>query len=109
MHIGQLPERAVDGLLDTAGITLPQAVRAGGRYVSLVPGSLPTDGLAAGVETSMSYVNEDGSRLAELVRLVDAARLSFRTAAIYPLTDVTAAHTHPHSAARSGKTALIAD
>lgn len=109
VHTGQLPERAADGLLDTAGITLPQAVRAAGRYVSVVPGSLPTDGLAAGIETSMSYVTENGSRLAELVRLVDAAHLRLRTAATYPFADVTAAHTHPHFAARSGKTALIAD
>lgn len=109
VHTGQLPERAADGLLDTASITLPQAVRAAGRYVSVVPGSLPTDGLAAGIETSMSYVTENGSRLAELVRLVDAAHLRLRTAATYPFADVTAAHTHPHFAARSGKTALIAD
>jgi len=100
---------AADGLLDTAGITLPQAVRAAGRYVSVVPGSLPTDGLAAGIETSMSYVNENGYRLAELVRLVDAAHLRLRTAATYPFAAVPAAHTHPHFASRSGKTALIAD
>ncbi len=109
VHTGQLPSVLPTGSSTPPASPFPRPCAPGGRYVSVVPGSLPTDGLATGVETSMSYVNENGSRLAELVRLVDAAHLRLRTAATYPLTDVTAAHTHPHSAARSGKTALMAD
>lgn len=108
-YADRVPGFVADGLLDTAGTALPHAVRAGGRYVSVVPGTLPAHGdLAAGVEIAMSYVDENGHRLAELVQLVDAGRLRLRTAAAYRLVDVVAAHTDPHPRGVSGKTALTA-
>lgn len=107
VYSGEVPDFAADGLLDTAGIAHPAAVRAGGRYVSVVPGSLPSENLAADVETSMSYVNEDGQRLAGLVGLVDAGHLRLRTATAYPLADVAAAHRGPHPGVPFGKVALV--
>ncbi|MGI8722829.1 MAG: NADP-dependent oxidoreductase [Geodermatophilaceae bacterium] len=79
-----------DGVLDTAGTPSPGALRRGGRYVSIVPGTLPelseADGTAA-----MSYVEQDGRRLAHLVDLIDDGRLTLRTAATYPLDAVAEA------------------
>ncbi len=79
-----------DGVLDTAGTPCPGALRRGGRYVSIVPGTLPdlseADGTAA-----MSYVQQNGGRLAHLVDLIDNGLLTLRTAATYPLDAVAEA------------------
>lgn len=87
---GAPPPGWYDGVLDTAGTPCPAALRRGGRYVSIVPGTLPelseTDGTAA-----MSYVQQDGRRLAHLVDLIDNGRLTLRTAAIYPLAAIAEA------------------
>lgn len=73
-----------DCVLDTAGTPCPGALRGGGRYVSIVPGTLPDLAEADGTAV-MSYVQENGARLAHLVDLVDNGRLTLRTAATYPL------------------------
>lgn len=79
-----------DGVLDTAGTPYPGALRRGGRYVSIVPGTLPDVSEADGT-AAMSYVQQNGARLTHLVDLINTGRLTLRTAATYPLDAVTEA------------------
>lgn len=67
-------------MLDTAGFAQPDAVADGGRYVSIVPGSLPGfDGRP--VDARMNFVEQSGEQLGELARLVEAGDLRLRVAA----------------------------
>lgn len=108
VHVGRVPDRSVDGGLDTAGAALPGAIRPGGRYVSIVPGTLPTGAASGGLETAMSFVDESGRRLAQLVELVEGGRLRLRTATAYELADVAEAHRRCERGGLAGKVALLA-
>lgn len=67
------------------------AVRDGGRYVNLGPllGPITTE---RGIEVVDQFVHHDGARLATLVQLVDAGRLTPRVAETFPLAEAGAAH-----------------
>ena len=82
----------VDAAVDAAvvGVAALDAVRGGGDYVSVVAGAAPW--ALRGTRVRTVYIRADGARLAELVALVDAGRLSLRVAQTLPLDQVARAH-----------------
>lgn len=80
-----------DALLETAGLpgTLA-AVRDGGRAVSIVPTAAPA--AERGIDVRMSFVEQDGERLARLSRLVEDGVLTLRVGGVHGLDGVGAAH-----------------
>lgn len=96
----------VDGLLDTAG--LPQAigtVRDGGRVVSIVPTRRPVE--ERGITVTVSHVEQDGERLAELSALVDRGALRLRTAKEYGFGEAGEAHRALAEGGMRGKLLLV--
>jgi NADPH2:quinone reductase len=82
----------VHGVLDAAVLGLPalDALRGGGSFVSVIAGVAPPP--LRGTRVSTLYVQADGARLAELVRLVEAGTLTLRVAETFPLEKAAAAH-----------------
>ncbi|MFE0525315.1 NADP-dependent oxidoreductase [Streptomyces sp. NPDC058954] len=96
----------VDGLLDTAG--LPRAigtVRDGGRVVSIVPTRRPVE--ERGITVTVSHVEQDGKRLAELSALVDRGALRLRTAKEYGFGEAAEAHRALAEGGMRGKLLLV--
>jgi len=58
--------------------------------VNIAPGS--ATGSERGIRILDQAVHHDGARLAELVQLVDAGRLTLRVAETFPLAEVAARH-----------------
>ncbi|MCH0566241.1 NADP-dependent oxidoreductase [Streptomyces sp. MUM 136J] len=86
-----VPPATVDGLLETAGLPgAIGAVRDGGRAVSIVPTRVPA--AERGIGVAVSYVEQDGPRLAELVARVDSRELRLRTAKRLGFEDAGEAH-----------------
>ncbi|MFJ9121532.1 NADP-dependent oxidoreductase [Streptomyces sp. NPDC102394] len=95
-----------DGLLETAG--LPQAigtVRDGGRVVSIVPTRRPVE--ERGITVTVSHVEQDGERLAELSALVDRGELRLRTAKEYGFDEAAEAHRALAGGGVRGKLLLV--
>ncbi len=82
----------VDAAIDAAliGVQALDAVRVGGAFVAMVAGVAPPPLRATRVHNVWSHA--DGARLAGLVRLVDAGRLTLPVAGTYPLEEAAAAH-----------------
>ncbi|MFJ9721194.1 NADP-dependent oxidoreductase [Streptomyces sp. NPDC101209] len=95
-----------DGLLETAG--LPQAigtVRDGGRVVSIVPTRRPAE--ERGITVTVSHVEQDGRRLAELSALLDRGDLRLRTAKEYGFDEAAEAHRALAGGGVRGKVLLV--
>ncbi|WP_198659080.1 NADP-dependent oxidoreductase [Nocardiopsis sp. FIRDI 009] len=105
---GPPPSGVADALFETAG--LPEyvgAVRDGGRAVSVVATHPPA--AERGVEVRMSFVEQDGRRLAALAELVDAGALTLRVDRVLPLSEAAKAHTLFEAGGTRGKILLTAD
>jgi NADPH2:quinone reductase len=83
----------VDGVLDapSAGTSVLEAVADGGRYVALLPMSLPEP--ERGIEVMYHGVRPDRGQLEHLVDLVERGALTLRVAATFPLAQAASAHT----------------
>ncbi|MEV8595068.1 NADP-dependent oxidoreductase [Streptomyces sp. NPDC052012] len=81
-----------DAVLDAAvlGERALSWARDGGRYAGVIPSAVPA--AERGVRVAAVEVEADGSRLAELVRLVDEGSLTLRVAETYALADAVKAH-----------------
>lgn len=82
----------VDAVVDAAVVGVPahEALRGGGVFVALVAPFAPPP--LRGTRVVVQEVFADGARLAELSALVDAGRLTLRTAGALPLEQVAEAH-----------------
>ncbi|GGY12488.1 NADP-dependent oxidoreductase [Streptomyces minutiscleroticus] len=95
-----------DALLETAG--LPQAigaVRDHGRAVSIVPTRVPV--AERGIEVSVSHVEQDGARLAELTGLLDRGALRLRFSKEIGFDDACEAHRLLEAGGVRGKLLLV--
>jgi NADPH:quinone reductase-like Zn-dependent oxidoreductase len=98
-------ERLADAVLHTAGPSgAIAAVRDGGRYVTVVPGSAPDP--ERGIQPQTYLVQPDGTALAELSRLVDRNALTLRIADVMPLARADAAHRRLEAGGLRGKLLL---
>jgi NADPH:quinone reductase-like Zn-dependent oxidoreductase len=87
-----VPTGPFDAVVDLAviGPTLLDLVRDGGGFVAASPPLRPEP--VRGIRTVALDVLPDGSRLAELVTLVDNGDLPLRVAAVYSFDEAAAAH-----------------
>ncbi|MCW8379648.1 NADP-dependent oxidoreductase [Streptomyces justiciae] len=83
---------AFDAVLDAAVLGAPalEWVRDGGAYVGVIPQAAPEG--VRGVRATAVEVAADGSRLTELVGLVDSGVLRLRVAETFSLEDAGKAH-----------------
>jgi NADPH:quinone reductase-like Zn-dependent oxidoreductase len=97
----------VDGVLDAAVIGAPALafVRDAGAYAGVIPGAEPA-GVRA-IRVGAIEVSADGSRLAELVALVDEGRLQLRVAETYPLEKAQRAHARLAQGGLRGRLVLV--
>jgi NADPH:quinone reductase-like Zn-dependent oxidoreductase len=86
------PTGPFDAVVDLAviGPSLLDLVRDGGGYVAASPPLRPEP--VRGIRTVAMDVLPDGSRLADLVALVNSGDLPLRVAAVYSFDDTAAAH-----------------
>ncbi|MFF8024977.1 NADP-dependent oxidoreductase [Streptomyces sp. NPDC007896] len=105
--VGKIPDRAADGLLETAGIAdAISGVRDGGRVVSVVPTRTPAGERGITVETS--FVQQDGRRLAQMAKLVDQGKLRVRPAARrFGFAEAAEAHRRLAAGGVRGKILLV--
>jgi NADPH:quinone reductase-like Zn-dependent oxidoreductase len=98
----------VDAVLDTTyqPAAVLGTVRDGGGYVNIAPvlGPLASE---RGIRILDQLVHYDGARLAELVELVDAGRLTVRVAETFSLTEVAAAHELAGKGGLRGRVVLV--
>ncbi|MEV0838987.1 NADP-dependent oxidoreductase [Actinocatenispora sera] len=95
----------VDGVLDAAGLGAPalDAVRAGGRYLSVLP-MLPLPPALRGTHTSAVAAYSDATVLTELAKLAVAGELELPAVERFPLAAAAAAY---RRAAQPGRTAAV--
>ncbi|MFI0454196.1 NADP-dependent oxidoreductase [Actinomadura sp. 6N118] len=90
-----LPARAYDAVFDTFGAFVTDTVADGGRYASIATQAGPVPDLTArGVRTILNQVQEDGTALAELARLVDKGVLHIRMDSFFGLHQISEAVEH---------------
>ncbi|WBB80510.1 NADP-dependent oxidoreductase [Micromonospora sp. WMMD882] len=103
--VSAVPAGAADGWIDTAGLPgAIQGVRDGGRAVSIVPTAAPV--AERGIEVRMSFVEQDGIRLAQLSKLVDEGALTIRVGGVFDLAEAPVAHARLAAGGSRGKLLL---
>lgn len=101
-----VPTGVADATLDTAGV--PDAiatVRDGGRFVSIVPQSVPET--TGSVDVVVSFADQDGPALTRLSALVDEGLLTIRVAKSFPFARAASAHRELGAGGVRGKVLLI--
>ncbi|MER6079157.1 NADP-dependent oxidoreductase [Streptomyces sp. NPDC001833] len=104
---GAVEAGGFDAVLDAAVLGEPalEWVRDGGGYVGVRPGGEPAP--VRGVRTAAVAVTSDGTRLAELVRLVDEGVLTLRVAETFALDDAAKAHARLAAGGVRGRLVLV--
>ncbi len=97
----------VDGAVDAAalGAVALDAVRGGGAFAALVPGGAPAP--LRGTKVLHTWIRADGARLADLVALAEAGKLTLRVAETFPLEQVGAAHERVAKGGLRGRVVLV--
>ncbi|MEU1390176.1 MULTISPECIES: NADP-dependent oxidoreductase [unclassified Nonomuraea] len=97
----------VDAVVDAAVLGLPalDAVRDGGAFVALSSGVAPV--ALRGTDVATVLFRSDARQLAELVRLVEAGRLTLRVAGTYPLDKAADAHARLAEGGLRGRLVLV--
>ncbi|WP_260478130.1 NADP-dependent oxidoreductase [Nonomuraea sp. WAC 01424] len=97
----------VDAVVDAAVLGLPalDAVRDGGAFVALSAGVAPV--ALRGTDVATVFFRSDAYQLAELVRLVEAGRLTLRVAETYGLEQVAEAHARQAEGGLRGRLVLL--
>lgn len=97
----------VDGALDAArlGAAALDAVANRGAFVAVAAGTAPPP--LRGTRVQNVWIQHDGARLAELVRLVDEGRLALPVEKTMPLEDVARAHERLAAGGLRGRLVLV--
>ncbi|MGN9842998.1 NADP-dependent oxidoreductase [Nonomuraea sp. H19] len=97
----------VDAVVDAAvlGLAALDAVRDGGAFVALSAGVAPV-GLR-GIDVATVFFRADAAQLGEVVRLVEAGRVTLRVAGTYPLEKVADAHARLVAGGVRGRLVLV--
>ncbi len=100
-----VPE-GVDAVVDTVSLGTPAigAVRDSGAFAT-VTGTAPDP--ERGIRVERVSVHSDGQQLAELVKLVDAGKLSLRVAGTYRYADAAEAHRRAERGGVRGRIVLV--
>lgn len=92
-----------DAVFDTAGVHVPNAVKNGGRYVTVGADTVPGELADRTVDAGVNYVEQDGAGLAHLAAMVDTAGLRLRIGAHYPIRQIRHAHRRAEHGGMLGK------
>lgn len=92
-----------DATFDTTGIFNPGLLREGGRLVTVSDDTIPAELEQRASSAAHNYVQHDPARLRELSSLVDDGTLTLRVAAVYPLSNIEAAHRKAETGGLDGK------
>lgn len=105
--VRRLVPGGVDAVIDTAnlGIVAHDALSSGGTFVALVRPLAPPP--IRHTRVLVQEVWADGTRLAELVELVDSKALTLRVARTFPLSDVADAHAWVETRGIRGRVVLL--
>jgi NADPH:quinone reductase len=105
--VRELVPGGADGAVDAAvlGAVALDAVRGGGAFAALVAGGAPVP--LRGTDVFHTWIRADGTRLADLVALVEAGRLTLRVAETLPLDQVAAAHERVAKGGLRGRVVLV--
>ncbi|MEU7855771.1 NADP-dependent oxidoreductase [Nonomuraea sp. NPDC049141] len=97
----------VDAVVDAAvlGLGALDAVRDGGTYVSLTPGVTVIP--LRGTDVASVFFRADAAQLDEVVRLVEAGRITLRVAGTYPLEKAADAHARLAAGGLRGRLVLV--
>ncbi|MFF4692546.1 NADP-dependent oxidoreductase [Streptomyces sp. NPDC001307] len=100
-------EGSYDAVLDAAvlGEAALDWIRDGGAYVGVIPQAEPAS--VRGVRTASVLVRPDGTRLAELARLVDEGVLTLRVAETFALDEAVKAHARLAEGGLRGRLVLV--
>ncbi|QYB04665.1 NADP-dependent oxidoreductase [Rhodococcus sp. USK10] len=90
VHIGSLPVSRVDAVIDTAGIDLSAALRPGGHYVTVVPGSPPHS--VSPESATLVITHESGAMLHALAELLASGELDLPGSTTFTFSEIEAAH-----------------
>ncbi|UFS58340.1 alcohol dehydrogenase catalytic domain-containing protein [Subtercola endophyticus] len=107
VYCGEAPADSFHSIIDAAGIDASAAVRAGGTYITCVPGTLPDQLESKGAAGATAIVPESGSQIALLLDHLADGSLHLQNPDIFRLDDFEAALTS--FASRTGRrTVLVA-
>ncbi|WP_433248020.1 NADP-dependent oxidoreductase [Streptosporangium sp. CA-135522] len=97
----------VHGAIDAAaiGTAALTAVRNGGSFAAVRGGAAPV--ALRGTRVANVWIRADGARLAELAKLADDGRLTFRVAGTFPLDQAAAAHERLAEGGLRGRLVLL--
>lgn len=105
--VRELVPGGVDAAIDPAlvGAAALAAVRDGGAFLALADPAEPAP--VRGIRVGTAHAHADAAQLADLVKLVEAGRLTLRTAATYPLAEAAAAHRRLAEGGLRGRLVLV--
>ena len=105
--VRELVPGGMDGAIDAAvlGAAAFDAVRGGGAFAALVAGGTPAP--QRGTTVFHTWIRADGARLADLVALVAAGRLTLRVAETLPLEQVATVHERVAKGGLRGRVVLV--
>ncbi|KAF0957856.1 NADP-dependent oxidoreductase [Rhodococcus sp. T7] len=90
VYIGSPPTSRVDAVIDAAGIDLSAALRPGGHYVTVVPGSPPHS--VSKDSATLVIAHESGAMLHTLAELLTAGDLTLPDSTTFKFSEIEAAH-----------------
>lgn len=90
VHIGSPPTSHVDGVIDAAGIDVSAALRPGGHYVTVVPGSPPRS--VSKSSATLVIAHESGAMLHALAELLTAGEITLPGSTTFKFSEIKAAH-----------------
>ncbi|GAA4952557.1 NADPH:quinone reductase-like Zn-dependent oxidoreductase [Nonomuraea thailandensis] len=106
--IAELDRQHYDAVFDTCGAPAGETVSDGGRYATIASEhGDPPDLSHRGVTTTLHQVREDGTGLAELVKLVETGDLRLRLDSSFPIAEVRKAFERFETRGLTGKVALV--
>lgn len=105
--VRELVPGGTDGAVDAAalGAVALDAVCGGGAFAALVAGCAPAP--LRGTNVFHTWIRADGARLADLVALAEAGRLTLRVTDTLPLEQVAVAHERVAKGGLRGRVVLV--
>ena len=88
VYVDDVPSNSFDRIVDAAGIDITEALRPGGVYVSVVPGTEPGAAAMEGKTGTVVRIEESGERLAVLAGHVESGTLTLPVPTVFALRDI---------------------
>ncbi|MDQ0823743.1 NADPH:quinone reductase-like Zn-dependent oxidoreductase [Arthrobacter sp. V1I7] len=106
VYVDDVPSNSFDRIVDAAGIDIAEALRPGGTYVSVVPGTEPGGDSMEGKTGTVVRIEESGERLAVLAGHVESGTLTLPAPTVFGLRDIHKAF-ESYETRAGGRTVLV--